>query len=68
MLERRFSTARLAKPALSIWAFEPAPRPTRTAAGTVEIVLRLAREYPTRSYRRIHGELAPMDIRSRPQA
>ena len=37
-------------------------------AGTVEIVLRLARENPTWGYRRIHGELATMGIRLAPSS
>ena len=40
-------------------------RPGRPAipAGTVSLVLRLARENPTWGYRRIHGELATMGVR-----
>jgi putative transposase len=37
-------------------------RPT-LPAGTVSLVLRLAKENPTWGYRRIHGELATMDVR-----
>jgi putative transposase len=37
-------------------------------AGTVEIVLRLARENPTRGYRRIHGELATIGMRLAPSS
>jgi putative transposase len=38
------------------------------SAGTVEIVLRLARENPTWGYRRIHGELATMGLRLAPSS
>jgi len=45
-------------------------RPGRPAipAGTVSLVVRLARENPTRGYRRIHGELATMGIRLAPSS
>ncbi|MBF6557922.1 MAG: transposase [Acidimicrobiales bacterium] len=43
-------------------------RPGRPAipAGTVSLVLRLAKENPTWGYRRIHGELATMGVRLAP--
>jgi putative transposase len=45
-------------------------RPGRPAipAGTVSLVLRLARENPTWGYRRIHGELATMGVRLAPSS
>jgi len=45
-------------------------RPGRSAipAGTVSMVLRLARENPTWGYRRIHGELATMGVRLAPSS
>ena len=46
------------------------PRSGRPAvpAGTVQLVLRLARENPTWGYRRIHGELASMGVRLAPSS
>jgi len=45
-------------------------RPGRPAipAGTVTLVLRLAKENPTWGYRRIHGELATMGVRLAPSS
>ena len=45
-------------------------RPGRPAipAGTVSLVLRLAKENPTWGYRRIHGELATMGVRLAPSS
>ena len=37
-------------------------------AGTIEIVLRLAKENPTWGYRRIHGELATIGVRLAPSS
>ena len=47
----------------SKWTY-PHRRPERPAlpAGTVSVILRLARENPTWGYRRIHGELATMGV------
>jgi putative transposase len=51
------------------WTFSYRP-PGRPAipAGTVALVLRLARENPTWGYRRIHGELATMGLRPAPSS
>ncbi len=38
------------------------------SAGTVQLVLRLASENPTRGYRRIHGELTAMGVRLAPSS
>ena len=44
------------------WTYpKPSGRP-RIPSGTVQMVVRLARENPMWSYRRIHGELAVLDI------
>jgi transposase InsO family protein len=44
------------------WTHPHAPGRPNVPAGTVKIVVRLARENPTWRYRRIHGELATMGI------
>ncbi len=44
------------------WTYSHRPGRPSVPAGTVEIVLRLARENPTWGYRRIQGELATMGI------
>ena len=44
------------------WTYpKPSGRPS-IPAGTVQVVVRLARENPTWGYRRIHGELATMGV------
>jgi putative transposase len=45
------------------WSGRPA-----LPAGTVSLVLRLAKENPTWGYRRIHGELASMGVRLAPSS
>jgi putative transposase len=51
------------------WTY-PHRRPGRPAlpAGTVSLVLRLARDNPTWGYRRVHGELATMGVRLAPSS
>ena len=44
------------------WTYPHRSGRPRIPAGTVEIVLRLAKENPTWGYRRIHGDLATMGI------
>ena len=46
------------------WTYRQQGRPGRPhlPAGTVQLVLRLAKENPTWGYRRIHGELARMGV------
>jgi putative transposase len=44
------------------WTYPHRPGRPSVPAGTVKIVLRLARENPTWGYRRIHGELAVIGI------
>ena len=44
------------------WTYPHRPGRPSVPSGTVEIVLRLARENPTWGYRRIHGELATIGI------
>jgi putative transposase len=46
------------------WTYRQQRRPGRppVPAGTVKLVLRLARENPTWGYRRVHGELATMGV------
>jgi putative transposase len=50
------------------WTYPGRPGRSRVSAGTVEIVLRLARESPTWGYRRIHGELATMAVKLVPSS
>jgi len=51
------------------WTY-PSRRPGRPSvpSGTVALVLRLAKENPTWSYRRIHGELATMGVAFAPSS
>ena len=50
------------------WTFpKPSGRPS-IPAGTVQVVVRLARENPTWGYRRIHGELAALETRLAPSS
>jgi hypothetical protein len=44
------------------WTYPRRPGWPSVRAGTVDIILRLARENPTWGYRRIHGELATIGI------
>ena len=44
------------------WTYARRPGRPGIPAGTVAIILRLARENPTSGYRRIHGELARMGV------
>ena len=50
------------------WTFPHRSGRPSVPSGTVEIVLRLARENPTWGYRRIHGELATMGIELAPSS
>jgi len=50
------------------WTYPHRPGRPSVPAGTVEIVLRLARENPTWGYRRIQGELARMGIALAPSS
>ncbi len=50
------------------WTYPHRPGRPSVPAGTVKIVLRLARENPTWGYRRIHGELAVMAIELAPSS
>jgi len=50
------------------WSYPHRPGRSPVPSGSVEIVLRLARENPTWGYRRIHGELAKMGIRLAPSS
>jgi putative transposase len=50
------------------WTYPHRPGRPSLPAGTVGIVLRLARENPTWGYRRIHGELARMGVRLAPSS
>jgi len=50
------------------WTYPHRSGRPRVPAGTVGIVLRLARENPTWGYRRIHGELATMGIALAPSS
>ncbi len=50
------------------WTYAHAPGRPSVPAGTVQIVLRLARENPIRGYRRIHDELTTLGIRLAPSS
>jgi putative transposase len=50
------------------WTYSHSQGRPNLPAGTVEIVLRLARENPTWGYRRIHGELGTMGMRLAPSS
>jgi len=50
------------------WTYPHSQGRPSLPAGTVGIVLRLARENPTWGYRRIHGELATMGVRLAPSS
>jgi putative transposase len=44
------------------WTYAKVPGRSRIPAGTVQLVVRLARENPTWGYRRIHGELSATGV------
>ena len=50
------------------WTYPHRPGRPRVPVGTVQIVLRLARENPSWGYRRIEGELTTMGIRLAPSS
>jgi putative transposase len=50
------------------WTYPHRSGRPKVPAGTIAIVLRLARENPTWGYRRIHGELATMGIKMAPSS
>src|SRR6202163_393984 len=50
------------------WTYPHRPGRPSIPAGTVRVVVRLARENPTWGYRRIHGELLGMAIRLAPSS
>ncbi len=50
------------------WTYPRRPGRPTVPAGTVQLVVRLARENPTWGYRRIHGELSTMGIRLAPSS
>ena len=50
------------------WTYSHSQGRPSLPGGTVEVVLRLAKENPTWGYRRVHGELATMGVRLPPSS